>query len=121
MALPAWPSCLPLPQIDGYSVAMSDAVNARDADGLVVARNRFTRMAEAVDVVLVMNGIQLGIWEGWFKHRIANGAGWFTLTLDGEAMTTYTARIGDGYQAELVDTAWRVSFSLLVDAPAEGG
>ena len=120
MAYPVWPSCLPLPQIAGYTVGMGDAVNARDIDGQVIARNRFRRQSEAVGVALVMTGLQFGIFEAWFKHEIASGAAWFTLTLDGEDLASHVARIDGGYKAALDGTAWRVSMSTLVDAPPEG-
>lgn len=121
MALPAWPSCLPLPQLAGYELSLGDAATAiRDTGGPVLARNRHTRQAQAVAAALVLTGLQMAIFEGWHHHLIADGAGWFTMTLAGEGTETNTVRMVGGFRAQLVGDAWRVGLALLVDEPYRG-
>ena len=120
MTYPAWPSCLPIPQLSGYEFAVADSINARDTSGPVLARSRMTRQSSIVAVSLVMTSLQLAIWEAWYKHIIHEGASWFTLTLEGETFTTTTARLVGGYAPSLNGQAWSVSLSLLVDDPQRG-
>ena len=118
MSLPVWPSCLPLPQRNGYGLALGDANNMRDISGPVIARNRQTRQTAVVPVALVLTSLQFGIWESWFRHIIKEGASWFTCTLGGEAdLQTYTVHMVGGYRAQMNGTAWTVAMQLLTDEP----
>lgn len=118
MSLPAWPSCLPLPQRNGYGLALGDANNVRDISGPVIARNRQSRQTAVITVVFVMTSLQFGIWEAWFRHILKDGASWFSCPLLG-AFTTQaqTVHMMGGYRAQMNGDAWMVTMMLLSDTP----
>lgn len=120
MAYHAWPDCLPLPQITGYTVSMGDANNVRGGGsfGPATSRNRFTRQTAILSVVYVMSELQFGIFEAWWKHIINDGSAWFTHKQNIEGLQDNTCRFSGGYQASLQTAgSWSVSATVTVDEP----
>lgn len=120
MTLPAWPACLPLPKISGYTVAMGDANNVRGGGnfGPAISRNRMTRQVATIAVAFVFTELQHGIFEAWWKHVLNDGASWFTQTQAGEDLQTNTCRFVGGYSAALQTAGmWAVNSSVIIDEP----
>lgn len=120
MTMPAWPSCLPLPMISGYTVSMGDANNMRGGGnfGPSLSRNRFTRQSATIPVSYIMTEAQFGIFEAWWKHIINDGASWFTQQQDTEGLQTNTVRFVGGYQSALQTAgSWSVSALVVIDEP----
>lgn len=120
MTLPAWPACFPDPIVQGYSVNLSDANNARGAVGVgpATSRNRNTRQSASVNVVYTMSEVQLGIFEAWHHWTINDGAAWFTSDQAGEGLESNTCRFSGGYTATLLNSGfWSVSSTLIIDQP----
>jgi hypothetical protein len=117
--MPAWPSTLPSPQHNGYSLEPIDAVARTDMEvGKMRMRSRVTRQPLHLTVAWYFTNLQLSVFEAWWEQQINRGAAAFTITLrNGYGAQTVTARFLGPYKAPSAGRGlgWDVSATLEVE------
>lgn len=111
-----WPSTLPLPTVQGYSVQPEDAILRTEMEaGLARQRRRFTNVPTKVSVRWIMRRDQYAIFEAWYRWQAKEGANWFTITLlGGLGLLEQEARFTRQFSARLLagGTLWEITSEL---------
>lgn len=111
-----WPTTLPLPTVQGYSVQPEDAILRTEMEaGLARQRRRFTNVPTKVSVRWIMRRDQYAIFEGWYRWQAKEGANWFTITLlGGLGLLDQEARFTRQFSARLLagGTLWEITSEL---------
>lgn len=96
-----WPSQLPVPVVDGYTLAPQDATVRTEMEvGPARQRRRSTAMPTQVTMKCIMTRTQFQIFEAWFKYKALDGAAWFVMPVaNGSGVTDTDARFTAPYQA----------------------
>lgn len=97
--LVSWPTRLPLPTYDGYALEPESAVTRTDMEsGPARQRRRFTQTPTRIPVRWRMGAREFAVFEAWFRLKLADGTGWFTLDLlGGIGIAAHEARfVGQG-------------------------
>lgn len=89
-----WPTNLPVPIIDGYTIEPQQTFIRTDMDqGQARQRRRFTTAPTVYQVSWMMDENEFGIFESWYRDEADNGAAWFDVSLrNGKGMQTVEAR-----------------------------
>lgn len=97
-----WPTQLPKPKLDGYSLAPQAAFARTDMDaGPARQRRRFTQAPTEITLEIVLTDNQMAIFEGWFEHHVDSGAAWFYAPMrNGKGVTTVEARFVEPWQSQ---------------------
>lgn len=111
-----FPSSLPSPLRDGYSVRQADPFITTDFEiGASRSRRRTRTKKSTVNLVWLLTGSQLATLRAWIDSDIDGGAGWFTITLlIGGSYQAVEAKFKALPQEDLNGIHWRVSASLEV-------
>lgn len=82
--------------------------------GFARERRTTSQRADAVQVVWAFTAAQMAAFRAWFDGDGAGGAAWFGgINLDmGAGLAAYTARFVGAWNAERMETHWRVSATL---------
>lgn len=112
----AWPSTLPAPLIDGYSVNPLDQTIRTDMEsGAARVRRRTFARNDLVDVALVLSAAEFAAFRAWFDNDAAGGSAWFDMPIDiGDGMTTKEVRFKGAWKAQRLQLCWRVTAQLEV-------
>ncbi|WP_375058421.1 hypothetical protein [Zobellella sp. DQSA1] len=115
MALPEYPSQLPMPDLPGYALQpVSPFRRTPMASGRGRRRRMFTSVPVHTPLTITMTLPQFQLFEGWFRWTISDGADWFM----GWAKTSlgvgrYEMAFVDIYQAiPLSAWEWQVSATM---------
>lgn len=116
MQIITWPTTLPLPTVEGYSVSPGDAIIRTEMDaGLARQRRRFTNVPTKVSVRWIMRRDQYAVFEGWYRWYAQEGASWFTVSLlGGLGLLDQDARFTRQFSSRLIagGTLWEVTSEL---------
>ncbi len=113
----AWPSTLPNPSFDGYSVEAGDPTIRTDMDsGPARVRRRFTAAPDRVGLKFVMTEAQMSAFRTFWDGDAMQGAAWFDMTLrDGRMAGVVSKAIRPNpaaFKAEMLGAGvWSVTFS----------
>lgn len=111
-----WPSTLPLPTVQGYSVQPGEAILRTEMEaGLARQRRRFTDVPTKVSVRWIMRRDQYAIFEGWYRWHAREGASWFAITLlGGLGLLEQEARFTRQFSSRLLagGTLWEITSEL---------
>ncbi len=111
-----WPTTLPLPTVQGYSVQPGDTILRTDMEsGLARQRRKFTNVPTKVSVRWIMRRDQYAVFEGWYRWSAKEGASWFSITLlGGLGLQEQDARFTRQFSARLLagGTLWEVTSEL---------
>lgn len=114
-----WPTTLPLPMLDGYSVSPQAAVIRTQVEGGPARyRRRFSDAPEDITANVLLTAAQMVIFRAFYRDDIHMGADWFAMNgLDignGYTINSEVHMVGQ-YSAVKVDAKkWKVSFKLEV-------
>jgi len=108
MALPAYPSALPLPLENVTDEYIPDVIRTDGNMGLIVQYRRGVRVRRRVGVTIRLTGSQYQTWLSFWKVSLAAGANKFTMQLKlDDVLDTYTVRIIDGsFSSNSIDKGW---------------
>lgn len=92
--MPAWPSTLPAPKIEGYNVKPEAGFIRTDMEaGPARQRKRFTVVPQKLEASWRFTSAQMATFKTFFKTTINLGTDWFTMTLDiGDGLISYNVR-----------------------------
>ena len=110
-----WPKKLPLPTIEGYRIAPSDAIVRTDMEsGSARQRRRFTQVPSLIQVRWLFSQEQFAVFESWYRWKAQEGGRWFDITLlGGLGLLSQQARFTKQFEAELLTHAlWEVTTEL---------
>jgi len=116
----SWPSTLPDPMSDGYSIAPIDQTLRTDMEmGAARARRITSARNDALNVVWKMTDAQLATFRTWFDSptEAAGGSAWFTISLalgTGGLVSTTARFSGAPKIAHAGSLRWTVSAALEV-------
>lgn len=108
----SWPSQLPAPMLEGYGLEPQASFARTDMDaGPARQRRRFTSAPTHVSASVTVTRSQLDIFEGWYRHRIDDGAAWFDGPLyNGRGKTTVEFRFLEPWTSTpLGGGVWRIA------------
>lgn len=99
--MPAWPSTLPAPNRDGYTLNPAPAFIRTNMDGgKARQRKRFTSVPTSIPLQWLFTQQQLAIFEAWWKYQINLGTSTFTMQLyNGKGYNNYNVRFIKEYSA----------------------
>lgn len=108
-----WPTTLPRPQVPGYALEPGQAFLRTQMDaGPARQRRRFSTTPTAVPVSVRLTKDQLATFEAWHHYEIADGTGWFTVTIaNGKGLVSCEARFSGPYKAVPESSILRWSIS----------
>jgi len=104
MTVPVWPSTLPQPTQSGYGYTQKAASARTEMDsGTARVRRRYTRVPTQLTLRWMFQGMQLAIFEYFWRKELMDGAGWFDVkALNGTGWQLLRVRpISDGYQVAM--------------------
>ena len=114
-----WPTTLPAPMAQGYSIDPIDPVIRTDMEvGAVRARRRTAARQDKVSVAWAFDETQLDTFRDWFDDDAtgaAGGSAWFyiDLRIGAGGTTTEEARFTGPFKAAMVSGGrWQVSATL---------
>jgi len=114
-----WPTTLPTPLLNGYTIKPNDQTVRTDMDGGAArSRRRTMTRSDKVPVSWKFTDAQLVIFRAWFDDGVAGAAGgsaWFTTSLPTGVggLTSITARfIGPFTAPVLSGLSWNVTAEL---------
>lgn len=101
--MPAWPTSLPVPQVDGYGFSPDDNVVLRTK--MQVGSPRTRRVAttgeDTFSTMFDFTMLQMYIFESWYHLEIHDGADWFSMPLhSGAGLTTMSAQVREVFKAK---------------------
>ena len=105
MSLEEYPhNDLPLPEGRSYGLERGQRFIRTDMEaGNIRQRTRFSTIPDDLQVTWVMSREQFELFEGWFKHKINNGADWFRMKVsDGSGVNLQDCRFKTSYKAKEV-------------------
>jgi hypothetical protein len=115
----SWPTTLPNPQVNGYSLApVDETVRTNMEFGAARARRRTSTRNDQLSAAWQMTDAQYTAFRTWFDDSttgISGGASWFTVTLaiGTTGMQSVTARFVGPFQAAAFGYLnWNVSGKL---------
>lgn len=116
-----WPSTLPAPTVDGYSIEPFDQTIRTDMEsGAARTRRRTRARMDMINVAWKFTDTQMSTFRAWFENDstgAAGGAGWFTVSLnvgDG-GITSKEARFNGVFKPNLLSkSVWNVTATLEV-------
>lgn len=120
----AWPSSLPVPSSEGYSLAFGDQTIRTDMEaGYSRQRRRTSQRVDTLQVAWLFTPAQMNAFRTWFDGDNEGGAVWFTgLKVDvGDGVAVYTARFSGPPSAVFVAPYWRVNATLDIRDESGGG
>jgi len=96
-----WPAALPNPVTEGNVLeAQASFIRGEMDQGPARQRQRFSQAPTHVGVVCILSRAQFEIFEGWYRHRIADGAAGFTAPIyTGAGLVQVGARFIEAWQA----------------------
>lgn len=112
-----FPEVLPNPIVSSYGINPEDPVIRTEFEkGPKRARNRFTSAPTIIPVLWRFTRLQFEIFEAWHRHKINNGADWFTVNLlTASGFNEYEARFNKMWSSKPVGKScimWDVSAEL---------
>lgn len=114
----AWPSTLPAPLLQGYSVSPHDATIRTDMDGGPArVRRRFTAVVDTVPVSFYFTKTQMADFRAYWEGDLAYGSAWFDMSIqDGRTggSVTRSCRFVGTFSAEFDGSGWKVSCQMEV-------
>ncbi|MEN9923916.1 MAG: hypothetical protein RL268_42 [Pseudomonadota bacterium] len=111
-----WPSFLPAPEVDGYSIQPQAAFVRTDMDqGPARQRRRFTTAPTLYPVKWILTEEQMELLEAWYDGAVDAGAAWFLVTLrNGRGLQQVEARFIQPWQAGLL-SGWHYEVSATLE------
>ena len=110
-----WPTTLPLPTVDGYSIHPGEAILRTEMEaGPARQRRRFTQVPSRVNVRWIMRRDQFTIFEAWYRWFAKEGGSWFEIELlGGLGLLKQEARFTRQFQAQLLNgVLWEIQSEL---------
>lgn len=117
----SWPSSLPMPTLDGYSIKPKSRTVRTDMEsGPARVRRRFRRVPTVIQVAYIFDQAEFQTFEYWFENTLNGGAEWFAgPAANGAGITTVQCRFIDSegpYEARpLGGGLWSVTAAMEVD------
>lgn len=117
MATVDYPTELPIPLQDGYSIQHVSPLMRTDLDsGRARQRRRFTSVPSNVSVNWFMTEGEAIVFEGFFKHTLLDGALWFNCPLRTPmGCKLYECRFVDIYDGPNLDNTYYWRFSATIE------
>ena len=118
--MPAFPTTLPAPLLDGYALSPVDQTARTDMEaGAARVRRRTSARNDVIDVSWCLTPAQLATFRAWFEDDvsgIAGGSSWFDVMLDvGDgAASQQEARFKGAWKAQRDSSYWKVTAQLEV-------
>lgn len=114
--MPAYPTTLPAPLIDGYAIAPVEQTIRTDMEaGAARVRRRTFARNDLLDVAFVFTGAEFGAFRTWFEADAGGGAAWFDMDLDlGDGTATQEVRFKGTWKATRLQLLWRITAQLEV-------
>ncbi len=110
-----FPSNLPYPKVDGYSIKPDEAIVRTDMEaGPARQRRRYTQTPSKITVNWMMTRDQFSLFEAWYKYHAKEGAEWFYITLlGGLGLIEQEARFTQQFEASLYNgILWEITSEL---------
>lgn len=117
MTTPAYPSTLPKPNIQGYSLTPQQNVIRTDMEaGAARQRRRFTRETTTATVTWLFTIQEMSVFEYWWENLAQHGAAWFTMSIiSGKGVQTVNCRFTEPWKATARPGLFDVSATLEIE------
>lgn len=114
--MPAWPSTLPSPKVEGYATAPDAAFIRTDMEaGPARQRQRYSVTPNSVSLNWLFTAAEMLIFRAFYRDDLSLGTGWFDVDLDiGDGFQSYEARFVAAPRSSKVSCFWLVSATLEV-------
>ena len=110
-----WPTTLPLPAIDGYSLHPGEAILRTEMEaGPARQRRRYTQVPSRISARWVFRREQFALFEAWYRWHAKEGGEWFEINLlGGLGLVVHEARFTRPFDAQpRSGVLWEVSSEL---------
>lgn len=116
----AYPSSLPLPLVEGYTLSPVEQVIRTDMEtGAARVRRRTRARNDVIDVGFVYTPEQFATFRAWFEDDatgIAGGSSWFDMAVDigTGGISTEEVRFKGAWKASRDGRLWRITAQIEV-------
>ena len=116
--MPAWPSTLPAPLLDGYSLKPDSRLRRTEMEsGPAKQRRIATAGPTVVTLSWIFNRQQYAVFSAWFHHIVADGQEWFDMTLrTAQGENTVRVRFKEPPTDRYTAPFWRVEANCEIES-----